>query len=160
MSDETGLANTSVDLNLGDLTATIAVELATKLSTPEEIRKRFSLTKPQWAALTQNKYFRGMVRESLKAWEGDMNAGRRITLKAEVMLEDSLKDLYGIIQDQSTPTGERVKAIQTMAELAGAGKTKADKGNSPQAGFTLNIQIGGDEKPVIIQASTNDPSNL
>jgi hypothetical protein len=97
-----------------------------------------------------------MVREAIKAFQGSVNAGKRITLKAEVMLEDSLADLYGIVKNLETPSGERIKAVQTMAELAGRGKgaAVADAGNSAPKGFTLNINVG-DGKNVTIQGSTS-----
>ena len=158
MADETGTANTSValpDLTFGDLSATVAAELAAGLSTAESIRKRFNLSLPQWKMLTQNDYFRGMVKESLRAFQGDLNAGRRITLKAEVMLEDSLADLYGIVKDKAVPSGERIKAVQTMADLAGRNSKNAADPNAPKvSGFTLNINVG-DGKNVVIQGSSD-----
>ena len=52
MSDEAGPANTSVTvpgtgtaIELGDLKASIVAELAAELCTPEDIRKRYGLTK-------------------------------------------------------------------------------------------------------------------
>src|SRR5882672_1127903 len=158
MTDETGKANTSVtvpDLTLKDLSATVAAELAAGLSSAETIRKRFGLTAPQWRQLTQNGYFRGMVKDALKSFQGDLNAGRRITLKAEVMLEDSLEDLYAIVKTKDVPSGERIKAVQTMAELAGRGKgtnATVDPNAPKQQGFTLNINVGGG-KDVIIQGT-------
>jgi hypothetical protein len=144
---------TTPELTFGDLSATVAAELATGLSTAETIRKRFGLSVPQWKMLTQNDYFRGMVKESLRAFQGDLNAGRRITLKAEVMLEDSLADLYGVIKDKAVPSGERIKAVQALADLAGRNSKNAADPNAPKvSGFTLNINIG-DGKNVVIQGT-------
>ena len=158
MSDA-GPANTSVsvpELTFGDLSATVAAELAAGLSSPETIRKRFGLSLPQWKHLTQNTLFRGMVKDALKSFQGDLNAGRTIVLKSEIMLEDSLADLYGIVKDRTVPSGERIKAVQTMAELAGRGKgsVAADPNAPKAAGFTLNIHVG-DGKNVVIQGSTD-----
>ncbi len=162
---ETGSANTSVvvpgtgtSIELGDLKASIAAELAAELSGPEDIRKRYGLTKPQWDMLRKNPMFRGMVRDALQTFRGSLNSGARITKKAEIMLEDAMPDLYGIATEASTPTAERIKAIQTLADLAGrsAKNVAATDPNAPRIQpFTLNINIG-DGKNVTIQGSATE----
>jgi len=157
MDDETGSANTSVvalDLSVGDLSATIAMELATGLSSPDTIRQRFNLTPDQWKHLSSNKLFRGMVRDALKSWQGDVNAGKRITLKAEVMLEDSLEVLYGIAKANDIPSSQRIEAVRTMADLAGRNAKLPVDAGPKQAGFTLNINVGTDT-PITITADPN-----
>jgi hypothetical protein len=161
MSDA-GSANTSVtvpgtdtQIELGDLKASIAAELAAELCEPEDIRKRYGLTHGQWNKLRQNPMFRGMVMDALKTFRGPLAAGARITKKAEIMLEDSLADLYGMIKDATTPSSERVKSIQTLADLAGRGKgSNPEQGKGGGTGFTLNINVG-DGKNVVIQGSSN-----
>src|SRR5271165_3196882 len=115
MVDEAGSANTSVtvpgtgtSIELGDLKASIAAELAAELSTPEDIRKRYGLSKVQWDKLRTNPMFRGMVRDALQTFRGSLAAGARITKKAEIMLEDSLGELYGIAKNASTPVAARI----------------------------------------------------
>jgi len=161
MTDETGPANTSVTvpgtgttLELGDLRASIAAELASELSTPEDIRKRYGFTKGQWDQLRQNPMFKGMVMDALKTFRGPLQAGARITKKAEILLEDTLPDLYNIVKNGETPSGERIKAVQALAELAGRGKKDLPEGGGKQAGFTLNINIPGGA-PVTIQGNSN-----
>jgi hypothetical protein len=164
MADETGSANTSVlvpgtgtSIELGDLKASIAAELAAELSTPDDIRKRYGITKAQWDHLRQNPLFRSMVRESLQTFRGTLNAGARITRKSEVMLEDVLGELYGMAKEVTTPVSERIKAIQTLADLAGRSAKVAPAAAGPaQQGFTLNIQFS-DSKNVTIDGKTNEP---
>jgi hypothetical protein len=159
VSDETGSANTSVmvpgtevSLDLNEVSPLIAAELAAELSTPQTIRKKFGLSVSQWDLLKRNPMFRGMVREALKAFRGDMNAGARITRKSEILLEDLLGDLYGIAHADTTPSSERINAIKQLAELAGRGKNADAKQGLPQTQtFTLNIAFGG-EKSVSITA--------
>lgn len=163
MTTETGTANTSVTvpgtetaIELGDLKASIAAELAAELSEPEDIRKRYGLTIAQWNKLKSNPMFKGMVLDALKTFRGPLAAGARITKKAEIMLEDSMVDLYTIIKNDQTPSDSRIKAINQLAELAGRGKGVAGADpNAPKvAGFTLNINVG-DGKNVTIQGSPN-----
>lgn len=166
MSDA-GTANTSVTvpgtdtaIELGDLKASIAAELAAELCGPEDIRKRYGLTVGQWANLKRNPMFRAMVAEAIKTFRGPLAAGQRITKKAEILLEDSMPVLYGIIHDTAVPSDSRIKAVNQLAELAGRGKGAAaqDAGREAPKGFTLNINIG-DGKNVTIQGSSGqDPS--
>lgn len=163
--DETGpSANTSVtvpgtgtSIDLGDLKASIVAELAAELSGPEDIRKRYGLSKLQWDLLRKNPVFRGMLREALVTWRGSLAAGARITKKAEIMLEDTLPDLYAIIRSDATPSSERIKGVQTLADLAGrSAKTQAPAPGAGQQGFSLVIKFG-DDKNVTIDGKANEP---
>lgn len=163
MTDTTGSAKTVItvpgtgtSIELGDLKASIAAELAAELCTPEDIRKRYGLSVGQWDRLKVNPMFRGMVADAVKTFRGPLQAGARITKKAEIMLEDSMTDLYSIIKNETSPTGERIKAVQTLADLAGRGAKNNKEELGPKvAGFTLNIKIG-DDRPVIINGTPND----
>ena len=161
MSDA-GIANTSVavpgtdtTLELRDLSPIIAAELAAELSTPQSIRKKFGLSVGQWQALTKNPMFRGMVKENLKAFRGELAAGARILKKSEILLEDLLGDLYGIAKAKEVPSGERINAIKQLAELAGRGKKDIPDQGPRLAGFTLNINVG-EGKSISIQADATE----
>lgn len=167
MSDETGIANTSVtvpgtgtSISLGDLSPSIAAELAAELAGPEDIRAKYGLTKGQWDRLRQNPTFRAMVLESLRTFRGSLAAGARITKKAEILLEDALPDLYAIVKNKETPSDTRIKAVSQLAELAGRGKGfgQVDPNAPKVAGFTLNINVGGNA-PVTITASPDGQNN-
>jgi len=158
MSDSTAITvpNTDTSIELGDLRASIAAELASELSTPEDIRKRYGFTKGQWDRLKSNPMFRGMVTDAIKTFRGPLAAGARITRKAEILLEDAMPDLYAIIKDQSTPSSERVKAVMALADLAGRGKKDPVDTGPKVAGFTLNINVGGEAPVTINGTSTNE----
>jgi hypothetical protein len=161
MSNEVIVPGTGTSINLGDLSPSIAAELAAELAGPEDIRAKYGLTKGQWDRLRQNPVFRAMVLESLKTFRGSLAAGARITKKAEILLEDALPDLYAIAKAKDVPVDGRIKAINQLAELAGRGKGSGQSDpNAPKiAGFTLNINVGGDQ-PVTITASPNVPSDV
>jgi hypothetical protein len=165
MIDETGSANTSVmvpgtgvSLELKDLSSIVAAELAAELSSPENIRKKFGITKAQWDVLRANPMFRGMVKDALKTFRGELAAGARITRKSEILLEDLLGDLYSIAKSETTPSSERINAVKQLAELSGRGKNSDPKQLQPQTGgFTLNIAFGG-EKSISIAANGTLPN--
>jgi hypothetical protein len=94
--------------------------------------------------------FRGMLADALKTFRGPLNAGARITKKAEVLLEDAMPDLYDMAKARETPSSERIKAIQTLADLAGRGKSATPAAPGTGGGFTLNINIG-DNRQVKIE---------
>src|SRR5271165_5768488 len=166
MTDEAGPANTSVTvpgtgtaIELGDLKASMAAELAAELSGPEDVRKRYGLSKGQWDTLRKNPTFRAMLKGALVTWRGSLAAGARITKKAEIMLEDLLPELYGIIHNESTPSSERIKGIQTLADLAGRSAKAVAPVGPQQGGFTLNMQFGGDNRSITIDGKANGPTN-
>ena len=154
MSNEVTVPGTGTSINLGDLSPSIAAELAAELAGPEDIRAKYGLTKGQWDRLRQNPTFRAMVLEALKTFRGSLAAGARITKKAEILLEDALPDLYAIVKNKETPSDTRIKAVSQLAELAGRGKKDSAEAGPRAQGFTLNINVGGDA-PVTITADPN-----
>ena len=157
MSDNLPVAAGTDDLGLNDLSPTIAAELAAQLSSPDTIRKRYCLTTEQWKKLTKSPVFREMVKEQLRNFRGDMAAGKRITVKAEILLEDAMPELYHIAKDSKVPSAERVNAIKQLGELAGRGKQGNLPAGSGGGGFVLNINIGKD-KGITING-TAEPSD-
>lgn len=149
-------SGTETPLNLTALNAHIALELAAGLSTPSDIRERYGITDPQWDILKKNPAFKAMLLEALQKLRGDLNAGKRITLKAEVALEDSIEMLYSMIHSETTPAAARIDGVKTLATLAGRGKEAVGSGGS---GFQINIQInsGDDEKTVSVQGALPAP---
>jgi uncharacterized protein (UPF0147 family) len=147
-------------LDLGSLSAHIATELAAGLSDAAAIRKRYEITDAQWDRLKNNPVFREMVKEAISKLRGDLNAGKRITLKSEIALEDSIPTLYTMINDPQVPANARVEGFKVMAALAGR-NLKGDAGINPNAGnggFNIAIQIntGREEKTVTIDAAPQD----
>lgn len=136
------------ELELSHLSATIVAELAAGLSTATAIREKYAISDAQWARLSANQVFKNMLKESLHRLHGDLNAGKRITLKAEIALEDSIPVLYGIAHDKEVPSMARLKSIEQMADLAGRrAKDNPNGGGGAGAGFAINIQINATDRP-------------
>ncbi len=137
------------ELELSHLSATICAELAAGLSTASALREKYQISDEQWERLKANKVFRAMLRESFERLHGDLNAGKRITLKAEIALEDSIPILYSIAHDAEAPSMSRLKRIEQMADLAGRNaKAAPGAAGGGGSGFAINIQINaGDAKP-------------
>jgi hypothetical protein len=143
---------TDVELHLSHLSAHIAAELAAGLSDSKSIRERYGITDAQWEILKKNPSFRAMVKEAIEKFAGDLNAGKRILVKSEIALEDSIEVLYRLAHRDDVQPGARIDAIKTMAQLAG--KTgKEGQGGNAGTGFSINIQFTaetGEQKGVVI----------
>lgn len=140
--------NLPAELELSHLSATIVAELAAGLSTATAIREKYEISDEQWERLKSNRVFRGMLKEAFERLGGDTNAGRRITIKAEIALEDSIPVLYEVAHDKDIPTMARLKAIEQMESLTGRKAKEAGGGGPGGSGFQINIQIdSGNQQP-------------
>lgn len=149
-------------LDLEHLSATICAELASGLSDGAGIREKYNISQAQWDHLKINPAFRKMLAEAFQDWRGDMNAGKRITKKAEIMLEDSLPVLYAIAHDDQSPRQQKIDSIKQMAVLAGKTNSKGEssQGSAGPAGAVINIQIVTKDGPangVTIDATSSLP---
>lgn len=140
MSNEVTTQQDSLELQ--DLSPMIAAELAAGLSEPKTIRERYNLSLGQWKALCASPTFRGMLREAVTKFRGDMNAGARITLKAEVLLEDAMPEIYHIIKNPLAANADKINALKQLSELAGRVSKAVANPASGTGGFTLNINVG------------------
>lgn len=143
---------TEVGLDLSHLNAHIAAELAAGLSDAAAIRQRYGISQAQWETLKKTPAFRNMLAEAIQKLQGDLNAGKRITIKSEIALEDSIPVLYEIAHDKDAQSNARVDAVKTMAALAGR-NAKEGQGGTAGPGFSININFSGDDgktKKVII----------
>lgn len=147
---------TQVSLNFEHLQAQIAVELAAGLIDGEGVQQKYQLTGEQWEALRTNDIFRSMVADALQSWGGEMNAGQRITKKAEIILEDALPVLDEIAHNTLVPAASRIEAIKQMESLTGR-KNKEVGAGGAGGGFILQINVGGKTMPGITIDSKATP---
>jgi hypothetical protein len=140
------------NLDLRHLSATICAELAAGLSDARGVCEKYDISEPQWEKLKKSPVFRKMLKEALQEWAGDLNAGKRITKKAEIMLEDSLHRLYQLANDPEKPGQITLDSIEKMAKLAGRNERSQDGNSRSQiAGAQINIHIdtGGEQRETI-----------
>jgi hypothetical protein len=150
-------------LDLEHLSATICAELAAGLSDAAGIRTKYNITVAQWEQLKKSPAFRKMLLEAIHDWRGDLNAGKRITKKAEIMLEDSLPVLYDIAHDIESPRQQRIDSVKQMTVLAGRANTRGEvvAGSDGQRGAVINISIvtKNDEQQLVINGSSEDATS-
>lgn len=146
---EVMIPETDMSLELEDLRAQVAMELAAGLSDASAVKGRYGISDAQWEVLKRNPTFRGMLKEAIERLKGDMNAGKRIIYKAETLLEDALPVLDEIAHERSNPPAARIDAIKTMAQMAG----KTNKEGTANTGgmFALSINIGNGTPNIVLE---------
>lgn len=151
MASELAIADDT--LGLSHLSAAICAELAAGLADAEGIKDKYELTDAQWNKLRCNPAFRNMLKDALGQFSGDMNAGRRILLKSEILLEDSLPVLDQMIHDKDGASGNKLDSIKQLTVLAQKGG-KQEGGPQGGPGFDVQIHIntggGADAIPALI----------
>jgi len=135
------IPGTGVALPLSSLSAHVASELAAGLSDSEAVRQRYGISDPQWEVLRKSPAFRSMLTDYLQKFRGDLNTRNRIQLKATICLEDSILEIYKLVNDQDIPAAARIEAAKFLASITGVTKEQASgpAGN----GFSISINFNG-----------------
>lgn len=152
MANELAIADDQ--LGLSHLSASICAELAAGLADAEGIKDKYELTDSQWKKLAANPAFRNMLKDALEKFSGDMNAGKRIMLKAEILLEDSLPVLDAMIHDKEGSLSNKLDGIKQLTVLAQKGGNRGGEGGGSGNGFDVQIHIntggGNDAIPHVV----------
>lgn len=134
-------------LELAHLSPLICMELAAGLSDPESVCQKYSITNAQWQRLKINPTFMAMMKEATLAFAGDANAGKRITKKAEILLEESLPILHCIMTRKDASTQAVLDTVKQLSVLAGRTQRQGESASSQGTGFNVAIHINtGDGK--------------
>lgn len=152
MSTELAIADDT--LGLSHLSAAICAELAAGLADAEGIKAKYELTDQQWKKLAANPAFRNMLKDALGKFSGDLNAGKRIMLKSEILLEDSLPILDQMIHDKEGSSSNKLDSIKQLTVLAQKGGRAEGGAGGSGVGFDVQIHIntggGHDAVPALI----------
>ena len=140
-------------LELAHLSPLICMELAAGLSDPESVCEKYSITTSQWERLKINPTFVAMMKEAATAFTGDINAGKRITKKAEILLEESLPILHQIMTRDGSSTQAILDTVKQLGVLAGrTGKSDLSSRGAAGSGFNVAIHINtGNGEPARIE---------
>lgn len=155
----TEIAEIDDGLSFTHLSPTICAELAAGLIDPASVPAKYSMTEAQWERLKGSAFFISMLKEAGQKFKGDINSANRITLKSEIMLEDSLPVLDSIIHNLDGSTQSRLDGIKQLSVLAGRTQNKSGEKGSGGAGFNVNIHINTGEDVVsapVIEVAAED----
>jgi hypothetical protein len=142
-------------LELEHLSPLICMELAAGLADAEGVREKYNISEEQWLRLRENPTFVAMMKEAALAFSGDMNAGKRITKKAEILLEESLPILHRLMTSPEASTATVIDVVKQLTILAEKGpKAGKDGAGGIGPGFNVQIEIhSNDAKGVVIQGN-------
>lgn len=120
---------------------TLPIELALKTASPQDLRIEYGYTDEEWLALRSNPVF---LKELAGACELVRQEGMSFKLKAKLIAEENLKEVFRMTRDTACPAAVRGKLIELTARWAGFDpRTNGEEsvgGGALQAN-TLNIQI-------------------
>lgn len=122
--------------------AQMVAELAMGLADAQTLRDRYSIPTEVWSKIKANPVFRSMLAEAVQTWTGEINAGQRITKKAEIVLEDAIPVVDGMIHNKDLPPSIRLDAMKLVESLTGRKSKDAVVGGGA-GGFALNIFLNG-----------------
>lgn len=123
---------------------TLPIELALKTATPAELQVEYGYTDAEWAALPRNPVF---MRELAGACELVRQEGMSFKLKAKLIAEENLKQVWKLVHSPNAevPPAVKAKLIELNARWAGFDPKTNGEGSGAQGGpvnaNTLNIQI-------------------
>ncbi len=146
-------------LSFTHLSPTICAELAAGLISIPDVPDKYDMSAAQWARLMASPFFVSMLKEAGQKFKGDLNSANRITLKSEIMLEDSLPILDTIIHNGDGSTQSRLDGIKQLSVLAGRTQNKVGEKGGGGAGFAVNIHINTGEEVVsapVIEIAAED----
>ncbi len=146
----TDIAPEDTILDLKHLSPLICMEIAAGLSDAESACERYDISPAQWERLKINPTFMSMMEEATLAFSGDANAGKRITKKAEILLEESLPILHRVMTRADASTQSILDTVKQLTVLAGRTQRQTEGGGSEGGGFNVAIHINtGDGVPRI-----------
>jgi len=129
------------------LSAVLAMELASGLTPPSEIFSRHGFTDAEAKAMLMNPAFQRMLKEAKANWDSPMNAEERIRLKAKLALEELLIPHFQMAQNPDVPPPARTEALKTFERLSGmVSKEGAASGGQGGERFVVNINLGEDKR--------------
>lgn len=121
---------------------TLPIELALKTAEPADLRVEYGYTVEEWDALRVNRVF---LKELAGACELVRQEGMSFKLKAKLIAEENLKEVFRLTRDPTCPPQVRGKLIELTARWAGfdprTNGEDAANGGGPLQANTLNIQI-------------------
>lgn len=128
-------------------------ELVAGVSEAKEVLGRYGMTTADLKRKLKDPMFRSAYHETKQLWASDMNVQQRIRVKAAFLLEDSLLDLFAIVKHESLPVNAKLEAIEKLAKIADVTPGKKDQQTGMAEKFSIQINIGGNDKAVIIDGS-------
>jgi hypothetical protein len=129
----------------------LARELVQNIRPEEDILSNFDLTADELTRLSNTASFQLLLKEAIQEWDGVENIKGRIAVKAAVLVETALPDLFKELTNKQEPLSSRTALLQSLAKLGGLGQEKQEQRTGDV--FRLELNFGKDQNVVIENAS-------
>jgi hypothetical protein len=112
---------TSKSVRMEQVSSRLALQVATKLYSTQDILKQFNLSPQEYKTILQDPVFQKKYREAKELWNSDTNALERIRAKSTMAVEDGLLTLVKIFKDQDLNANARLDAFEKLIKLSEKG---------------------------------------
>ena len=147
----TSLPQTVSDFNaVSDTDSRLAVELAVQLRPVADILNAYGVTRDGLVRKFKDPMFRDMVKQAKSLWSSDLSVKERIRLKSQVLVEDSLLEVFSFVHNKENAIPARLDAFKQLARVAEVDSPERNK-NDTGSRFTVSINLG--DTPVVIEAN-------
>lgn len=120
--------------------ARLAWELVTNISSKSAIMRRHGMTFDDFDAKMLDPPFKGMLDEYGRRWNSELSVNQRVTLKAALLTEDSLLDVYAIVKNEEASPGQKLEAFGALAKAGEVGVSRKEAGpTGAPVQITINI---------------------
>ena len=120
--------------------ARLAWELVANINSKADIMRRHGLTFDDFDAKLLDPSFKGMLEEYRRRWNSEMSVNQRVALKAALLTEDSLLDVYAIIKQDDSSPGQKLEAFGALAKAGEVGVAKKETGpTGAPVQITINV---------------------
>jgi hypothetical protein len=121
----------------------LAWEIAAEIAPIPDILKRYGMAPHDFKVKLKDPMFRTAIREAKSLWKSDLNVKQRIQVKAAMLVEDSLLDVFAIIKNENMPAASKLEAFEKLMKTADlAPKAGKPDGSGTGGSFKINIHLG------------------
>jgi len=131
----------------------LAQEIARGYLDREQILKNLGMTEEDYEEIEQLAVFQKLLTQAVTEWNAASNSAKRIKLKSQWAVEESIPSMVGFMTDNSEPMAARVEAFKTLARIGGLGNPDPIGSGSEGGGFHIEINIGQGVAPITIDSS-------
>jgi hypothetical protein len=118
--------------------ARLAWELVANFSSIGDIMRRHGLSFDDLDAKKRDPAFATLLKQYEKHWNSELSVNQRVALKAALLTEDSLLDVYQIIKNGEASPGQKLEAFGALAK---AGEVGVQRKDQAAAGTPVHINI-------------------
>lgn len=139
---------------LSDADSRLAVEIAVQIRPIPEILVQYNLSRSDLVKKLKDPMFRDMVKQAKSLWHSDLSVKERIRLKSQILVEDSILEIFSILHNRDNAIPARLDAFKQLARVAEVDSPERGKGDTGNR-FTVSINLGDNNRPIVIEGSSH-----